>query len=102
MPGMPIHNYRQISKSVLQADIGYITAPDLVGPVDIQVTEQIRINFVRPVGMARFFSWRYCLKPHLLHQPLNPFAVYFIALSIYIIAHLPGTPKGMFGICLVY
>ena len=45
-PTVSIHDYRELNKTSSHRQMLDITNPDLVGFVDVQVSQQIRIDFV--------------------------------------------------------
>jgi len=64
----PVDDRREIDKAPRHGDVGEVHRPDLVGPDDRQVTQEIRVNLMprrrlRGVGLAINR-----LDPHALHQ----------------------------------
>ena len=78
---VPVDDSHQIQEALAHRNVRDVP-PHLVGSVNNQALEQVRINpvpLVRPggsgLGMQRFY-------PHQAHQPLYPFTVYLDAVVI--------------------
>jgi len=72
---MPIHNRHQIGKAPGHREIGDIRAPDLVGMIDINIPEQVRIytvGFIRLAGA--FVSGIHSPNVHAYHQTTHVLA----------------------------
>ena len=75
-PRMPVHDCDQIGKSPGHGQIRDIRTPHLVGTVDLQVSQQIRVDPMGLVGLAGFLTARVGgPAPHQSHQTLDPLAV---------------------------
>jgi len=49
LAGKPVHDGHQIQEAFPHGDVGDVTAPDLIGPINAQPTEQIGVGLV-PLG----------------------------------------------------
>ena len=93
MAGCPVHDRNQVQEPPLNRDVGDVGAPDLIGPVDHQVPQQIRVNPVFRVGIAG--SWRLIdrLQAHQTHQTPNAMTADAKAFAAQLTHHLPGAVK---------
>ena len=74
-PARPVDDRDQVQKPALHRQVGDVGRPDLVGPVDHQVAQQVGIDLVprrRPRGPWLRAERR---DPHQTHQPLHALAV---------------------------
>src|ERR1035437_503523 len=76
LPGGPVHDCYQVHKSPCHGDIGNVRCPDLIGPVNGQPSQQIRVDrvFRLPSTGTRLGSQRF--DPHEEHQATNPVSAY--------------------------
>jgi len=64
--GGPVHDRHQVEKAAPHRDVGHIGTPDLIGRVDSQPSQQIRINLVLRM---RFRRVRFLVNGRQAHQP---------------------------------
>ena len=90
VPARPVHDRHQVKEAALHRDIGDVDAPDMVRPLDVQASQQIRVNPV--LGVGRAGAWRPidCLKPHRAHQPPGPASADPHALAAQVKCHPTG------------
>ena len=98
---MPVHNGHQVHKSTGHGNVGDVSCPDLVGPINGQVPEQVGVNPVCRVWPAGMRLWVDCLYAHQSHQPLNAFAVDLTALSAEMPRHRPAAVGWCFHVLLI-
>ena len=100
-PAVPVENGTQVEEAALDRDICDVARPDLVGPVNRQVPQQVREDRMggMTTGEIRFPVNRF--QPHLSHQPPHPLAIHRIALSAQPAGHLPRTKDRKHQIRLV-
>lgn len=65
---MPVHYRRQIGEPAGQPDIRYIRAPDLVGPNNLELLEQVRVYPVRRIRPGQVPRREQRHYPHLAQQ----------------------------------
>lgn len=86
---VPVHDCCQIHENALHRNMGGIGRPNLVGPVDFQSSEQIRVDLVLRIGLAGLGPEVNSLQAHKLNEPLPAFAVYFVAQPPQMVSHEP-------------
>ena len=87
--GEPVHDCHEVHKSLSHPNVCDVSAPDLVGATDLDLSEQIRINLML---MARHCSSGFGidgLESHFLHQPPYSFVIDLVAHTPEIYSH-PG------------
>ncbi len=57
LAGRPIHDRHQIQKAVFDWNVGDVAAPNLIGPRDWQLSQQVWINAVLRVLLARVWPF---------------------------------------------
>jgi hypothetical protein len=72
--GCPIHECDQIEEAVPHRDIGYVAAPDMVGALDWQLSQQIGIDRVLRVLLAGVGAFVDGLQAHDAHQAAHTVA----------------------------
>ena len=61
LAGRPIHDCHQIQKAVLDGDVGDVAAPNLIGPRDCELPQQVWINAVLWVLLAPSLTCKHVL-----------------------------------------
>ncbi len=107
----PIDDRDEIEKASSYGQIRYIGRPDVIGPFDLQVAQQIGINLVAGRGLRRIRLWPKSSDPsashstklrlpeplagsaHLTHQALHTLAVDLFALRPEHGRHTAGAKK---------
>ena len=74
-PARPVDDRDQVEKPARHRQVGDVGSPDLVGPVDHHVPQQVRVDLVpwRRLRGPRLRADR--RDPHQAHQALHPLAV---------------------------
>ena len=72
----PVHHRDQVQEATLHRNIGNIGAPDLIGPLDGDAAQQVRVDLVVRVRPAQIGFGIVRLDPKNAHQPLDAFAVH--------------------------
>jgi len=67
-PAGPVHHRRQVDPAPGHRDIGDVHGPDLVAPLDLLASQQVRIHRVSRVLLARVGLAVQRLDAHLGHQ----------------------------------
>ena len=70
----PVHDCHEIQEAVPNRHKSDVGAPDLIGPVDLHLPQQIRedrVLWMRLAGSGTFID---CLKTHLRHQTTHSMA----------------------------
>ena len=71
----PVHDRNQVQKSALNGDIHDVGAPDLIGTVDHEPVQKIRINPVRRMritGSRRLIDGLQAHQPHQTANAMTP------------------------------
>lgn len=71
----PINDRHQVHEAAQQRHIRDVGAPDLIGPRDRQLAQQVRIDLVFGIGNGRLGLRIDRLQAHETHQPSYPLAV---------------------------
>ncbi len=98
---MPVDDGDQVHEAPGQRDIADICCPNLIGAVDFQPFEQVRINLMPVTRNAGSGTRIHRLNAHSAHQALNPLAVYPMALAFQVDAHLARAIVRRFQVLLV-
>lgn len=64
---MPINDCSHVHEALRGANIGNINRPDLVGTINIEIPEKIRIDFRLLISLAKVWSWVEYMDTHFLH-----------------------------------
>src|SRR5947209_8575807 len=72
---MPIHDRDEVEKSLLHRHIGDVCGPDLIRPANLEVSEQVRVDGMLRVRLARPWLGGHRLEPHHAHEPLHALAI---------------------------
>jgi len=75
----PVHYRRQIHESARHRNVRRVECPCLIGPLDLQATQQIRPDFVLRVAATRVRLAVQRLDAHALHQRAHATATNFMA-----------------------
>ena len=75
LAGVPVHDHHQVRKAVRHRHVGQVGTPDLVGPVDRQSPQSIRVDRMPRVRSAGVRLAVQGFDSHDPHQPLHPLAV---------------------------
>lgn len=67
-PAEPVHDGAEIDKATRHQDVGYVHCPDLVGPGDRQLSQEVGIDFVRWHWLRGVRAAIDCLNAHFFHQ----------------------------------
>ena len=70
-PTVPVDNGAEVSEAAVEADVGDIGAPHLVGVVDHYATKQIRVLLVCLIGLRGVQGPVDRVEAHTGHQPAN-------------------------------
>ena len=89
MAAGPVHHGDEIKKAIRNRDIGDVSTPRLVRPIDHQVAQQVGIHPVLRVGHAGARLAVDCLHRHQAHQPPHPVPPADHALATQMAHHLP-------------
>jgi len=76
---IPVHNHRQISKTMCQPNVGDICPPHLIRPGHIDSPEKVGIHLVTRMRLAGIRPRCHSCKAHFSHQSL-----YFLAINVMI------------------
>ncbi len=93
MTGGPVHDRDQIQEPTLNRDVGDVGAPDLIGSVDHQIPEQIRVNPVSWVGVTGSRRLIDRLQSHQPHQASNAMTTDADTFAAQLTHHLAGAVK---------
>ena len=85
----PVHDRHEIEKSPFHGDIRDVGTPDLVGPVDDQIPQQIRIFPMLWMGHTRAWLLVDRPQPHNRHEPPDPLTTDFMSQAAQMPCHLP-------------
>lgn len=91
LAGAPVHDGDQVEKASAHRQVRDVGAPDLVGPIDPQATQQIGVGLV---PLCRFARVRLLIDRHQAHEPLQSTDVLLVgrmALVLQVPSHLPDT-----------
>jgi len=72
---VPVHDRHQVREARLHRDVGDVGRPDLIDPADLEAAQQVRVDDVLGVRLARLGLRRHRLQPHQAHQPLDALAI---------------------------
>jgi len=72
---MPVHDRHQIGKASFEGNVGNINGPNVIGPVDFQVPEQIRIHLMRWILSRQVWLLVDRHHSHLAQQAPQPLRV---------------------------
>ena len=78
-PRVPVHNGDQIHETACHRNVGHVSRPDLVGPVNHLVTQQVRVDLVSLIGEAQVTLRILCDQIHGAHQSLDPFTIHHVS-----------------------
>ena len=67
----PVHNNHQITESASQLDIRDVSGPNLIGPDNLDASEQVRINSMLRMLLAQPWLWIDRQQVHRPHQPAD-------------------------------
>ena len=98
---MPIDNGDQVHETLGHRAVCNISRPDLVGPLDAQVPQQVRINFVPLARLTRSPPRIQCRQVHLPHQSLNTLSVDRVAAIFQFVAQAPAAVKRVLQVDLI-
>ncbi|MEX2493398.1 MAG: hypothetical protein WD425_16725, partial [Nitrospirales bacterium] len=71
-----------------------VACPDLIGSVNSQSSQSIRINLVPHARLTRSRLWIDGLNPHFPHQPLDALPIHSLALMLQLDAQSPTPVEG--------
>ena len=97
----PIDDRHEIDEAPAHRDVGDIRGPDLVGPVDLQVPEQVRIDGMGRMAPAGIGLPVQRLDTHLLHQRADVLAANHMAFPPEHVAQHPAAGKGILQVQFV-
>ena len=100
-PRRPVDDRDEIEKPAPDRNVGDVGRPDVVGPLDRHVAQEIRIDLVAGRGFARSRLRPERGDPHQAHQPLHALAVHEHALGAQHRFHPARAEKGPGGEQLV-
>ncbi len=69
--GIPVQNRGKIEPAMLEADVGNIDAPDVIGMRCGHVSQQVRVNRVLRGGFTRMGTWHKGKNAHFAHIRLH-------------------------------
>lgn len=98
---VPIHDRDEIHEAVSQRDVGDVTAPHLIGAIDRQTTQQVRIHAMANAWQRGLFSRVNGRDPHDPHQPLQAFTVERLLRGREFFRHLAAAEERRLQILLV-
>src|SRR5215204_661338 len=90
----PVHDRNEVEEATPHLDIGYIRTPDLVRPINAQVPQQIRIDLVLRVRLARLRTLIDRRQAHLGHQSTDAMAPNTPAIAPQMTCHLARAVPG--------
>lgn len=102
VPAVPVHYGREIHEALPHRHIGDVGAPDLIGTINLEISQKIGIDPMLPLRPARPGFGVNGLESHCLHQPLNPLVVDLVADSFEVLRHSQSTVKRHPHILFVY
>ena len=73
--GEPIHDRHQVNETATQRQVGDVTCPYEVGPIDHPPAQQIGVDSVRGVGGRQASAHRDRLQTQNLHEPVYAFVI---------------------------
>jgi hypothetical protein len=86
----PVHDGDEVKETAPHRDVSHVGAPDLVWPLDRQMPQQIRVNLVVRVRLARLRSLIDRRQADLAHQTPHPLAADAPAQPPQMPCHLAG------------
>ena len=75
LAGMPVHDGAQVGKAPRHGDIGDVSAPNLIRPIDGEISQEVGIFAMRFVREGRFGFAIDRFDPHLATKSLEFFTV---------------------------
>ena len=101
LAAVQVENGHKVQEPPGHGNIGYVRSPDLVGPIDGQILEQIRINLVSLARFAGPTPWVQGRNTHQVHKTSNLLAVDLAHLSVELIPDPPVSVKGKLQVDLI-
>ena len=92
----PVHHRNQVKEAAPERDVGDVGAPDMVGALDGEALETVRIDPVFGMGRARLRRPVDRLQPHQAHEAPNPVTADDTPLAAQMTGHLTGPIERMF------
>jgi hypothetical protein len=77
----PVHDGHQAQKPPSHGQVGDVSGPDLVYPVDLQSLQEVGVHLMVRCRLAGVGPPVDGLQPHYLHQALDPLAVDLVPLG---------------------
>src|SRR5680860_926697 len=94
----PVQHRRQVDKAARHRDVGQIHGPDLIGSLNAQAAQQIRIDLVPGIAATGVGLAVQRLDTELAHERRNVLAADLEVSQPEQIAHHPGAGKRMFQV----
>lgn len=98
---VPVDHRRQIHEPRFHRHVRNVGAPNLIRPLDHDISKQVRINPVCLVSDGRFGLGINRLQAHQPHQPSDSFAIDFVALCGEPNSHFPSPVERTLCVLLV-
>ncbi len=70
IPRIPVQNGGEVQPAMLQADVGDVDAPNVIGMLSGHVSQQVRVNLVLRSGLACSWTWNKGENAHFAHVGL--------------------------------
>ena len=72
---VPVHDGHEVDEAFAHGDVGDVCAPNLVGALDAQPTQEVGVYLVRMMGATRIGLWIQGVHAHAAHEALHTFTV---------------------------
>jgi hypothetical protein len=94
LSGKPVHDGDQLQKLLSHQQVGDIGAPDLIGPIDLQPTQQLGLSLLPLRGLAGVGLLIGLHQLHWAHQSPVALLIHGMTFVLKVPSHLSGTVKG--------
>ena len=91
----------KVDKATVKPDVSDVCRPNLVWPVDLKSSEQVRIDLVLFIPLAQFWLWVDCLKTHPPHQIPHVLVIDMMSLSMQPRRHPADSVEGHERVLLI-
>ena len=73
--GIPVDNGHQIQPVGADGDVCNVDRPDMIGMGNVQAFQQVGVNWILWIGLARILPRINRLNPHFPHMPIYRFMI---------------------------
>lgn len=91
---VPVHDDHKIDKSLLQADIGYVGTPSLIGMINNHLSQHVGAFLMGRMGLAQILLRINRLQSHLAHETANALGIDLMTLTPQPGCHSRNAVKG--------